>query len=164
MYPPQLIVTPLTVYVKIFTKTKAFTVWCRMLHVFILLEFSIHLCFTCSPRYLCPPRVPISQLTLLLHCNKYHTTNTNNPSRHEGSVAGLGLVFIQFSAGRARTQRDWQLTYTASVSSMPRCFMAKKLKYPYQQWKETKLEEDQDRLAPVAAKSFPGSHHRLLSA
>jgi len=33
--------------------------------------------------------------------------------------------------------------------------MAKKLKYPYQQWKETKLEEDQDRLAPVAAKSFP---------
>jgi len=34
--------------------------------------------------------------------------------------------------------------------------MAKKLKYPYQQWKETKLEEDQDdHVAPVAAKSFP---------
>lgn len=111
MYPPQLIVTPLTVYVKISTKTKAFTVRCRMLHVFILLEFSIHLCFTCSPRYLCPPRVPISQLTLLLHCNKYHTTNTNNPSRHEGSVAGLGLVFIQFYAGRARTQRPGLTTH-----------------------------------------------------
>ena len=47
---------------------------------------------------------------------------------------------------------------------MPRCFMAKKLKYPYQQWKETKLEEDQDHIAPAADKSFPGSHLRLLSA
>ena len=166
MYPPQLIVTPLTVYVKISTKTKAFTVWCRMLHVFILLEFSIHLCFTCSPRYLCPPRVPISQLTLLLHCNKYHTQQTQTTHR---DMRGQLLVWVSYSynfmpAEPEPSAQDWQLTYTASVSSMPRCFMAKKLKYPYQQWKETKLEEDQDRLAPVAAKSFPGSHHRLLSA
>ena len=40
----------------------------------------------------------------LLHCNKYHTTNTNNPPRHEGSVAGLAPVFIQFSAVRASPQ------------------------------------------------------------
>ena len=99
-------------------------------------------------------------------CNKYHTTNTNNPSRHEGSVAGLGLVFsYNFLPSEPETRDqpppgDWQLTYTASVSSMPRCFMAKKLKYPYQQWKETKLEEDQDdHVSPVAAKTFPGSHH-----
>ena len=123
---------------------------------------------TCSPRYLCPPRVPISQLTLLLHCNKYHTTNTNNLSRGVSGWSGsyIHTIFCRqshllfISAVRARAQPADISLYTASVSSMPRCFMAKKLKYPYQQWKETKLEEDQDdHVAPVAAKSFPGSHH-----
>ena len=113
---------------------------------------------TCSPRYLCPPRVPISQLTLCYIAT--NITQQTQTTHREGSVAGLGPVFIQFSAVRARAQPADISLYTASVSSMPRCFMAKKLKYPYQQWKETKLEEDQDdHVAPVAAKSFPGSHH-----
>ena len=43
---------------------------------------------------------------------------------------------------------------------MPRCFMAKKLKYPYQQWKETKQEQhedqsDNDKTSPGSYWSFP---------
>ena len=102
MYPPQITVTTLTVFVKI-----PRSLHCLMSNAtcFYFVGVLYSPVFTCSPRYLCPPRVPISQLTLfLLHCNKYYTTNTNNPPRHEGSVAGLGPVFIQFSAVRARPQ------------------------------------------------------------
>ena len=76
------------------TKTKAFTVWCRMLHVFILLKFSIHLCFTCSPRYLCPPRVPISQLTLLLH---FATNITQQTQTTHHDMRGQLLVWLLYS-------------------------------------------------------------------
>ena len=116
-----------------------------------------------------------SSLSLSTTCtnltiNPFVTTNiTQQTQTTHRDMRGQLLVWVSYSynfmpAEPEPSAQDWQLTYTASVSSMPRCFMAKKLKYPYQQWKETKLEEDQDRLAPVAAKSFPGSHHRLLSA
>lgn len=130
-----------------------------MLHVFILLEFCIHLCSTCSPLSLSTictvnqsHNLPIT-LQQILH-NQHKTT--------EGSVAGPAPIY-SFSAIRAPRATDIS-HYTASVSSMPRCFMAKKLKYPYQQWKETKIEEDQDRITPVSTKSSPGSHAPLLSA
>ena len=53
-----------------------------------------------------------------------------------------------------------QHTWFWSVSSMPRCFMAKKLKYPYQQWKsQTRPETDAENdIAPT-----PGSYHQLAS-
>lgn len=135
---------PFNVYVK----TKAFTVWCRMLHVFILLEFSIHLCLTCSPRYFCPPRVPISQLTLLLHCNKYYTTNTNNHVSHEGSVAGLGPVFIHFSAVRARAQSDWHLTLHCICVKHAAMFYGKEAKVPL-----STVEGNKNRGRPRSSRS-----------
>ena len=36
--------------------------------------------------------------------------------------------------------------------------MAKKLKYPYQQWKETKQEQEEE------AKTYPGSYHQPLAS
>ncbi len=65
-----------------------------MLHVFILLELSIHLCFTCSPRYLCPPRVPFSQLTLLLH---FATNITQQTQTIHRDMRGQLLVWVLYS-------------------------------------------------------------------
>ena len=168
MYPPlHIIVTTLTVYVKI--PRSLHCLMSNAIHVFILCWSSL---FTCVHHVFSSLSLSTTctNLTInpLLHCNKYHTTNTNNPPRGVSGWSGscIHTIFCRqshllfISAVRARAQPADISLYTASVSSMPRCFMAKKLKYPYQQWKETKLEEDQDdHVAPVAAKSFPGSHH-----
>mgnify|MGYP007048340728 CR=1 FL=1 len=163
MYPPQITVTPLTVYVKIprslhclMSNATCFyfvgVLYSPVFHVFSSLSLST----TCTNLTI-NPFVTLQQIS---HNKHKQPIETWGVSCWSGSC--IHTIFCRQSQTPA-SATDYSL-YTASVSSMPRCFMAKKLKYPYQQWKETKLEEDQDHLAPVAAKSFPGSHHRLLSA
>ena len=52
-------------------------------------------------------------------------------------------------------------------NSMPRCFMAKKLKYPYQRWKETQAEDAEvptgDLDLPDAGEAGHGTFRNLLT-
>ena len=128
MYPPKIIVTTLTVYVKI-----PRSLHCLMSNAtcFYFVGVLYSPVFTCSPRYLCPPRVPISQLTLC-----YIATNiTQQTQTTHRDMRGQLLVWRLYSynflpSEPAPSQRDWHLTIHCICVKHAAMFYGQEAKVP----------------------------------